>query len=68
MEAEALVGALGGGRAEQKRKKDAVAAALILSSFFADIDSAMYVRPPRVVRKIINSTGGSTSLQQRPDA
>ena len=58
--------AVGGGRNEQKRKKDCVAAALILSVFFGDVDAAVKVKPPRVsrgARNLNDTSGGSGSLQ-----
>lgn len=57
VEAEALVGALGGGRGELKLKKDAVAAALILSTFFNDTEAAVRVRTPNIIRRQGNGAG-----------
>lgn len=49
-EAEVLIGFAGGGRNDFKKKKDSVAAALILSSFFNDVRQAVRVRPPGMGR------------------
>lgn len=50
VEAEALIGYLGGGRNDKKLKKDSVAAALILSAFFNEPRQAVRVRPPGMSR------------------
>jgi len=50
IEAEALIGYLGGGRNDKKQKKDSVAAALILSAFFNEPRQAVRVRPPGMIK------------------
>ncbi|KAL4520302.1 hypothetical protein Ndes2526B_g01172 [Nannochloris sp. 'desiccata'] len=71
VEAEALIGYLGGGRNDKKQKKDSVAAALILSAFFNEPRQAVRVRPPGMGRaqkappgRKGNSTNSSSLLQK----
>ena len=49
-EAAVLIGFLGGGKNDFMKKKDTVAAALILSTFFQNFQDAVRVRPPGMAR------------------
>lgn len=59
IEAEALVNAVGGRAADVKKKKDSVAAALILSAYFSEPGSAVRVSVPKMLKKDKQDAGGS---------